>query len=258
MIVPARIETAQLGFLRPVFGKLYDKLGEEPYAAFCRTYIKPALAYYVRYLMVDEQCAAIGAAGVRQNKSAYTEAVPWTAGCTDLRQAGAQRCRHAAGQGDRLRGKQSGDVPGIRPERKYPPPGLDKRRIHSVKTPHMKQMIGTISSVAALFAPVQPLVCCALAFVCVDFATGVAASYKRAGRMKRPWAFESDQGMENRLQAGLRHGRHRDDVADRHLHPPVRRAAPGQPVHRIRLRRGSCGATWRMQPKYRNTRYSGN
>ena len=72
MIVPARIETAQLGFLRPVFGKL----GEEPYAAFCRTYIKPALAYYVRYLMVDEQCAAIGAAGVRQNKSAYTEAVP--------------------------------------------------------------------------------------------------------------------------------------------------------------------------------------
>ena len=76
MIVPARIETAQLGVLRPVFGKLYDKLGEEPYAAFCRTYIKPALAYYVRYLMVDEQCAAIGAAGVRQNKSAYTEAVP--------------------------------------------------------------------------------------------------------------------------------------------------------------------------------------
>lgn len=68
MIVPARIETAQLGFLRPVFGKLYDKLGEEPYAAFCRTYIKPALAYYVRYLMVDEQCAAIGAAGVRQNQ----------------------------------------------------------------------------------------------------------------------------------------------------------------------------------------------
>lgn len=54
-------------------------------------------------------------------------------------------------------------------------------------------MIGTISSVAALFAPVQPLVCCALAFVCVDFATGVAASYKRAGRMKRPWAFESDK-----------------------------------------------------------------
>ena len=81
MIVPARIETAQLGFLRPVFGKLYDKLGEEPYAAFCRTYIKPALAYYIRYLMVDEQCAAIGAAGIRQNKSAYTEPSR-TAGCT--------------------------------------------------------------------------------------------------------------------------------------------------------------------------------
>lgn len=76
MIVPTRIETAQLEFLRPAFGKLYDKLGEEPYATFCRTYIKPALAYYVRYLMVDEQCAAIGAAGVRQNKSSYTEAVP--------------------------------------------------------------------------------------------------------------------------------------------------------------------------------------
>ena len=84
-------------------------------------------------------------------------------------------------------------------------------------------MIGTISSVAALFAPVQPLVCCALAFVCVDFATGVAASYKRAGRMKRPWAFESDKAWRTVYKAGLRHGRHRDDVADRHLHPPVRK-----------------------------------
>lgn len=55
----------------------------------------------------------------------------------------------------------------------------------------MKQMIGTISSIAALFAPVQPLVCCALAFVCIDFATGIAASYKRACRANRPWAFES-------------------------------------------------------------------
>nr|DAZ76298.1 MAG TPA: tail protein [Caudoviricetes sp.] len=54
-----------------------------------------------------------------------------------------------------------------------------------------------------------------------------------------PVGLRKRQGMENRLQAGLRHGRHRDDVADRHLHPPVRRAAPGQPVHRIRLRRGA-------------------
>ena len=80
--------------------------------------------------MVDEQCAAIGAAGIRQNKSAYTEAVP------DSRLHRLRR--QARNDADTLLdkaidyvGKQSGDVPGIRPERKYPPPGLDKRRIHS-------------------------------------------------------------------------------------------------------------------------------
>lgn len=47
--------------------------------------------------------------------------------------------------------------------------------------------------VAALswFAPVEPLVCCALVFVAIDFLTGVLAGYKRSRRRGEPWYFES-------------------------------------------------------------------
>lgn len=55
----------------------------------------------------------------------------------------------------------------------------------------MKNLTGGIASLLAFFAPVQPLVGCALAFIGIDFATGVAASYKRARRSGGPWAFES-------------------------------------------------------------------
>lgn len=55
----------------------------------------------------------------------------------------------------------------------------------------MKQTVGFLSSVAALFAPVQSLVYCALVFVAVNFATGIIASYKRAKRRNLPWGFES-------------------------------------------------------------------
>ena len=113
-------------------------------------------------------------------------------------------------------------------------------------------MIGTISSVAALFAPVQPLVCCALAFVCVDFATGVAASYKRAGRMKRPWAFESDKAWRTVYKLVFV----TVGIAMTWL---IRSQGCAWPTcSQDSSAAWSCGATWRMQPKYRNTRYSGN
>ena len=55
----------------------------------------------------------------------------------------------------------------------------------------MKQLTVLLTALAGLLAPVQTLVCCALAFVCIDFVTGVVASRVRARRQQARWAFES-------------------------------------------------------------------
>ena len=41
----------------------------------------------------------------------------------------------------------------------------------------MKQLTVLLTALAGLLAPVQTLVCCALAFVCIDFVTGVALTW---------------------------------------------------------------------------------
>ena len=55
----------------------------------------------------------------------------------------------------------------------------------------MKQLTVLLTALVGLLAPVQTLVCCALAFVCIDFVTGVVASRVRARRQRARWAFES-------------------------------------------------------------------
>ncbi len=55
----------------------------------------------------------------------------------------------------------------------------------------MKQLTVLLTALAGLLAPVQTLFCCALAFVCIDFVTGVVASRVRARRQRARWAFES-------------------------------------------------------------------
>ena len=48
----------------------------------------------------------------------------------------------------------------------------------------------------ALLAPVQGLVLCAVAFVAIDFATGVAASRCKARRAGMPWKFSSRRAWD--------------------------------------------------------------
>lgn len=50
---------------------------------------------------------------------------------------------------------------------------------------------GAAAGVAALFAPVGPLVGCAVVFIAVDFLSGVAADRAAARRAGRAWFFES-------------------------------------------------------------------
>lgn len=74
LILSGRIETAQLQLLQPVFGTLYPALSESRYATFTKEYIQPALAYYIRYQILDERCASMGATGVIQTKTTYAAA----------------------------------------------------------------------------------------------------------------------------------------------------------------------------------------
>ena len=76
-LIPAvTIETAQLRYLKPAFGPLYDCLNEPRYEAFVERYVKPALACYVRALVIDARAAAVGPSGIVQARTQYTEAAP--------------------------------------------------------------------------------------------------------------------------------------------------------------------------------------
>ncbi|MCD8185533.1 MAG: hypothetical protein LUD68_03485 [Rikenellaceae bacterium] len=65
-ITDTRIETAQLKFLAPALPSLYPALTEKKYADFCREYIKPALAYFIRYQWFTLSSARIGSSGIFQ------------------------------------------------------------------------------------------------------------------------------------------------------------------------------------------------
>jgi phage-related holin len=65
---------------------------------------------------------------------------------------------------------------------------------------HWKFLWGVMTGLAALLAPVQGLILCAAAFVAVDFATGVAASRRRARRGGEAWRFSSRRAWDTVLK----------------------------------------------------------
>ena len=58
-------------------------------------------------------------------------------------------------------------------------------------------------SLLALFAPIQPLICCALCFIAIDFVSGVAASRATAKREGRGWYFESREAWRTLYKTGF-------------------------------------------------------
>lgn len=63
-----------------------------------------------------------------------------------------------------------------------------------------KYISGAAAGLAALFAPISPLVVCAVLFIGVDFLTGVAASRAAARREGRAWYFESCEAWRTVLK----------------------------------------------------------
>lgn len=56
---------------------------------------------------------------------------------------------------------------------------------------------------AALFAPIKPLVLCALSFILVDFVTGVLASRCEAKQRGEQWYFSSHEAWRTIRKAGF-------------------------------------------------------
>ena len=64
------IVSAQRKFIRPVINGLFDKLEQGEYEPLLTGYIKPPLAYYVKFLVLPMLSAHVGSLGVVQSRGA--------------------------------------------------------------------------------------------------------------------------------------------------------------------------------------------
>ena len=62
---------------------------------------------------------------------------------------------------------------------------------------------GAFLGLAALFAPIKPLILCALSFILVDFVTGVLASRCEAKQRGKKWFFSSHEAWRTIRKAGF-------------------------------------------------------
>ncbi len=60
-----------------------------------------------------------------------------------------------------------------------------------------------VLGIAALFAPIRPVVLCALSFILIDFVTGVIASRCEAKRRGEKWYFSSHEAWRTIRKAGF-------------------------------------------------------
>lgn len=60
----------------------------------------------------------------------------------------------------------------------------------------MKYLSGIIAGVISFFAPVEPLLLMAMAFVAIDFLTGVLADRRRTRAKGERWRFESHKAWQ--------------------------------------------------------------
>ena len=62
---------------------------------------------------------------------------------------------------------------------------------------------GAVLGLVALFAPIKPLVLCALSFILIDFITGVVASRCEAKQRGERWYFSSHEAWRTIRKAGF-------------------------------------------------------
>lgn len=70
-----RIESAQLKYIAPVLGNVYKNIISGEHAEFSEKFIKPALAFYVKYTILGELSVKIGNSGITRNRNTNYEKV---------------------------------------------------------------------------------------------------------------------------------------------------------------------------------------
>lgn len=73
-IIESKIIAAEEKFIRPVLGKLVDALKEGKYPELLNDYIKPALAYYVRYSIIPDLSLKLNSIGAQTAFTAHSNA----------------------------------------------------------------------------------------------------------------------------------------------------------------------------------------
>lgn len=70
-IKQTKIDAAQEKYIRPVLGRLYDALLDGKYPELLDGYIRPALAYYVRYSVIPDLALKLNDKGAQTYYSEY-------------------------------------------------------------------------------------------------------------------------------------------------------------------------------------------
>lgn len=70
-IKETKIDAAQEKYIRPVLGKLYDALLDGKYPELLDNYVRPALAYYVRYSVIPDLALKLNDKGAQTYFSEY-------------------------------------------------------------------------------------------------------------------------------------------------------------------------------------------
>ena len=71
VVSDAVIEAAQLRYIKPVFGALYDRFVDGEYADFVSDYLRDALAYYVKADMAVGMTVQFGGGGMFRPKNDF-------------------------------------------------------------------------------------------------------------------------------------------------------------------------------------------
>lgn len=73
-IIESKIIASEEKYIRPVLGKLVDALKEGMYPELLNDYVKPALAYYVRYSIIPDLSLKLNGIGAQTAFTAHSNA----------------------------------------------------------------------------------------------------------------------------------------------------------------------------------------
>ena len=181
-VTQSDIAAAEQRYLVPVIGRLlYEKLLSGSHAGFTTEYLAAPAALFTRIALQPRLAVRPGPCGT----VAPTSAADQPAGPP------AQRAQQ--------RNTSTRTPPNFR--------NTTRTRTSSTAVRPMETLYrlvsGAAAGIAALFAPIGPLVACAVVFIGIDFLSGVAASRAAARREGRAWYFESREAWRTVLKLAL-------------------------------------------------------